>query len=160
MTHQARHRQLRPMAMRQTVREEMLLRQRHAGRGYQGRTGLVEEMCEQFDCNHKHSIKLLGARAGWGGNPALRTGSTPLYDLESKAVLWRMRMAAEQPCGRRLVELFELLLPHYARGRGRLGNETRQRKCCASAPRRPTGCSPCASRAASTAGGAAPSPAA
>lgn len=115
--------------MSQKVREEMLprLRQRYAGRGRQGRTRMIEELCEQFGYSRKHAIKLLGAKAGWGGDPAVRKGRAPLYGPEVEKVLWRIWKAAEQPCGKRLVELLELWLPHYEGEHGRLGKETRQK---------------------------------
>jgi hypothetical protein len=43
------------------------LRQRYMGRGKKGRGALLDEVCEQFGYSRKHAIKLLGAKAGWGG---------------------------------------------------------------------------------------------
>ena len=40
------------------------LRQRYVGRGRQGRTRMIDELCEQFGYSRKHAIKLLGARTG------------------------------------------------------------------------------------------------
>src|SRR4249920_951137 len=95
------------MSMSQKVREEMLprLRQRYAGRGREGRSRMIQELCEQFAYSRKHAIKLLGAKAGWGGDPAVRKGRPPLYGAEVVKVLWQVWKAAEQPCGKRLVEL-------------------------------------------------------
>ncbi len=103
------------MSMSQKIREEMLprLRQRYAGRGRQSRTRLIDEVCEQFGYSHKHAIKLLNARTGWGGDPTVRKGRPPQYGLEVAEVLWRLWKAAEQPCGKRLVALIDLWLPHY-----------------------------------------------
>jgi hypothetical protein len=69
------------MSMSQKVREDMLprLRQRYAGRGREGRSRMIQELCEQFGYSRKHAIKLLGAKAGWGGDPAVRRGRPPLY---------------------------------------------------------------------------------
>jgi len=63
------------MSMSQKVREELLPRlwQRYAGRGKQGRGVLLDELCEQFGYSRKHAIKMLGAKSGWGGDPAVRS---------------------------------------------------------------------------------------
>src|SRR6185295_14617283 len=110
------------MPMSQKVREEMLprLRQRYRQRNREGRSRMIEEVCEQFGYSRKHAIKLLGAKAGWGGDPAVRKGRPPIYGAEVVKVLWRIWKAAEQPCGKRLVELLSLWLPHYEREYGRL----------------------------------------
>ena len=86
--------------MSQKEREEMLarLRQRYAGRGKQGRGVLLDELCEQFGYSRRHVIKLLGAKAGWGGDPVVSKGRPPVYEVER--VLHRIWKAAEQPCGK------------------------------------------------------------
>ena len=115
--------------MSQKVREELLprLRQRYAGRGKQGRGVLLDELCEQFGYSRKHAIKLLGAKAGWGGDPAVRKGRPPVYGEEVERVLHRIWKAAEQPCGKRLAELRELWLPGYQRRYGKLKAEVRNK---------------------------------
>jgi hypothetical protein len=115
--------------MSQKVREEMLprLRQRYATRGRQGRSRMIEELCEQFGYSRKHAIKLLNAKAGWGGDPAERKGRPPRYGPEVEIVLGRIWKAAEQPCGKRLVELLPLWLPHYQREHGKLNPSARQK---------------------------------
>lgn len=49
--------------MSQKVRMDMLprLRQRYAGRGRQGKSLMIDELCEQFGYSRKHAIKLLNA---------------------------------------------------------------------------------------------------
>ena len=66
--------------MSQKIREEMLprLRQRYLERGREGRSRLVQELCEQFGYSRKHAIKLLNAKAGWGGNPSVIKGRPAL----------------------------------------------------------------------------------
>lgn len=114
--------------MSQKVREEVLprLRQRYAGRGRQGRTRLIDEVCEQFGYSRKHAIKLLNARAGWSGDPTVRKGRPPQYGPEVAEVLWRVWKAAEQPCGKRLVALIDLWLPHYEAEHGKLPAQVRR----------------------------------
>jgi hypothetical protein len=116
------------MSMSQKVREEMLprLRQRYVGRGRQGRTRMIDELCEQFGYGRKHAIKLLNARTGWGGDPSVRKGRPPEYGVEVVEVLWRIWKVSEQPCGKRLVAMLELWLPHYEAEHGRLSPKVRK----------------------------------
>ena len=54
--------------MSQKVRMDMLprLRQRYAGRSREGKSRMIDELCDQLGYSRKHAIKLLNARAGWG----------------------------------------------------------------------------------------------
>lgn len=115
--------------MSQKVREEMLprLRQRYANRGRQGRSRMIDELCEQFGYSRKHAIKLLGARTGWGGDPAKAKGRPANYGPEHTEVLWAVWKCAEQPCGKRLVKLLPLWLPHYEVENGPLDASLRKR---------------------------------
>src|SRR5258706_3206346 len=117
------------MSMSQKVREEMLprLRQRYAGRGRVGRSRMIQELCEQFGYSRKHAIKLLGAKAGWGGDPLVRKGRPPLYGPQVVEVLRRIWKAAEQPCGKRLVASLELWLPYEELEHGRLAPAVREK---------------------------------
>ena len=83
--------------MSQKVREEMLprLRQRYVGRGKEGRGVLLDEVCEQFGYSRKHAIKLLGAKAGWGGDHTMRKGRPPVFGADVERVLHRIWKAAE-----------------------------------------------------------------
>jgi hypothetical protein len=116
------------MSMSQKVREELLprLRQRYCSRGREGRSRLLEEVVEQFGYSRKHAIKLLGAKAGWGGDPKVRKGQPPRYGPEVVEVLWRIWKAAEQPCGKRLAAMRELWVPFYERHYGKLAKKTKQ----------------------------------
>ena len=114
--------------MSQKVGEEMLprLRQRYANRGVGGRSRMITELCEQFGYSRKHAIKLLGASAGWGGDPRVRKGRPPVYGPEVVKVLVRLWQAAEQPCGKRLVAMLELWVPHDEREHGKLAPAVRR----------------------------------
>jgi len=87
---------------------------------------MIDELCEQFSYSRKHAIKLLGARTGWGGDPAVRKGRPPEYGDEVVAVLWRIWKVSEQPCGKRLVEMLGLWLPHYEAEHGKLAPKVRK----------------------------------
>ena len=115
--------------MSQKIREEMLprLRQRYANRGVEGRGRMITELCEQFGYSRKHAIKLLGAKAGWGGDPLVRKGRPPLYGPEVVEVLLRLWKAGEQPCGKRLVAMLELGLPYDEKEHGKLAPAVRRK---------------------------------
>ena len=115
--------------MSQKLREELLprLRQRYAHRGREGRSRMLDEVCEQWSYSRKHAIKLLGAKAGWGGDPAVRKGRPAQYGKEVEEVFWRLWKAAEQPCGKRLAALRELWLPHYEKEYGKLPQPLRKK---------------------------------
>ncbi len=115
--------------MSRKIAEELLprLRQRYANRGREGRTRLIDAVCEQWGYSRKHTTKLLGAKAGWEGHPTRRQGRPPAYGAEVLTVLWRIWKAAEQPCGKRLKALLPTWLPHYEAGYGRLGKTLRQK---------------------------------
>lgn len=62
------------MPMSQKIAAELLprLRQRYANRGREGRTRLIDAVCEQWGYSRKHAIKRLDAQAGWKGDPPRR----------------------------------------------------------------------------------------
>ena len=121
--------------MSRKVAEEMVprLRQRYAGRGREGRSRLIDEVCEQWGYSRKHAIKLLGARSRWGGDPAVPKGRPPEHGGDAIEVLWRIRKVAEQPCGKRLKALLPTRLPHYEGEHGRLKTALRKKVLAVSA---------------------------
>lgn len=114
--------------MSQKLREEMLprLRQRYLERGPQGRSKMLDEFCEQFGYSRKHAIKLLGGKAGWGGDPLVRKGRPPVYGPEVAEVLWKVWEWSEQPSSNRLVVLLPLWLPSFEVEFGRLPRKVKQ----------------------------------
>ena len=121
--------------MSRRVAEELLprLRQRYAQRGREGRSRLLDEVCEQWGYSRKHAITLLGARSGWGGDPAVPKGRPPEYGVDVIEVLWRIWKVAEQPCGKRLKALLPTWLPHYEGEHGRLKTALRKKVLAVSA---------------------------
>lgn len=115
--------------MCQKVREEMLprLRQRYQNRGKEGRGRILDELCDQFGYSRKHAIKLMGANTGWGGNPAVRKGRPPTYGRDVGEVFWKISKAGEYPCGKRLVEMRKLWLPHYEGRHGKLDPKLKEK---------------------------------
>jgi hypothetical protein len=114
--------------MSQGVKEEMLprLRQRYLERGKEGKSRLIDEVCEQFGYSRKHAIKMLNAKAGWGGDPAVRKGRPPRYGPEVEAVLYEIWRHGEQPCGKRLKEMVPIWLPYCELEFGKLKRSVRQ----------------------------------
>jgi len=106
--------------MTQLSREEQLWRwrARYARRNKEGKARLLDALCEQYDYDRKHAIKLLGDALSQPTGQA-PSGAPPRYDpiREVVAQIWR---AAEQPCGKRLVAALPLWLPHYPQHFGRL----------------------------------------
>ena len=117
------------MPMSRKIAEEVLprLRQRYVGRGREGRSRLIDEVCEQWDYSRKHAIKLLGGKAGWGGELCSRKGRPPLYGEAEAKVLWRIWKAAEQACGKRLKALIPDWLPYYENEHGKLDGRLRKK---------------------------------
>jgi hypothetical protein len=109
------------------------LRQRYANRGRIGRSRMIDELVEQFGYSRKHAIKLLGAKAGWGGDPLARKGRPAVYGEDVADVFWRIWQVAEQPCGKRLVGMRALWLPHYEARYGRLPEALRKKVLAISA---------------------------
>lgn len=96
--------------------------------GREGRSKLIDEVCEMCGYERKHAIKVLGGKlpvAGADrasrGDPRCRYGDAERHVLK---VIW---MASDQPCGKRLKALVELWLPHYEAERGKLEAGHRER---------------------------------
>jgi len=84
------------MPMSQKVREKELPRPRrpYAKWGREGRSGLIDEVREQWGYSRKDAIKLLNTETGWGGDPAVLTGHPPSYGKEVEEVFWVIWKAA------------------------------------------------------------------
>jgi len=115
--------------MSQKIREEMLprLRSSYVRRDREGRGRMISDVCEQFGYSRKHATKMLGAKAGWGGDPAVRKGRPARYGPEVVEVLLRIWKAAEQPCGKRLVAMLAQWLPYEEKEHGRLTPAVREK---------------------------------
>jgi hypothetical protein len=100
------------------------LRVRYAGRGRDGKSRMLDELCEDYQYERKYAIKLLG-----DGLPApsgrSRPGREPQYEV-IEPVVQAMWLAAEQPCGKRLVPILRQWLPFYERRYGTLSGRQRQ----------------------------------
>ena len=114
------------MNMTRTIKEDLLpkLRERYARRQREGKTRMLDELCEDYGYERKYAIKLLGDAVP---APSGRThpGPAPLYERIEPVVraIW---LAAEQPCGKRLAPALPLWLPHYQRLHGKLSSKQRE----------------------------------
>jgi hypothetical protein len=121
--------------MSQKLREELLprLRSSYVRRDREGRGRMICDLCEQFGYSRKHATKMLGAQAGWGGDPAVRKGRPPVYGPEVVEVLRRIWKASEEPCGKRLVASLALWLPYDEKEHGKLTAQVRKKVLAISA---------------------------
>jgi hypothetical protein len=94
-------------------------RRRYQGRGLEGKGRLLDEFCEHYGYERKYAIKLLGGAVGPALIRRLRPGPEPRYGPVLE-VVERVWAAAEQLCGKRLVEALPLWVPHYERHYGQL----------------------------------------
>lgn len=100
--------------MKEISRGERLeiLRKRYEHRKQPGKSVILDELCEEYKFHRKHAIRLMNAVAKEPGQPIIRLGPEPRYESIAPVLetIWK---AAEQPCGKRLVEALPLWLPFY-----------------------------------------------
>jgi hypothetical protein len=114
------------MKMRELSRQEQLeqLRWRYERRKAQGKSRILDELCEQYYYHRKHAIGLMN---GPRGSPQKRPPHGPERRYQSiAAVLQSIWQAAEQPCGKRWVQVLPLWLPHYEKRYGALAPSPRR----------------------------------
>ena len=147
------------MNMSRIIKDDLLpkLQDRYARRQREGKTRMLDELCEDYGYERKYAIKLLRDTVPAPSGRA-HLGPEPRYTLIKPVVrvLW---LAAEQPCGKRLAPALPLWLPHYQRHHGQLSARS-AKPSVKSAPPPSTGCWPRPARTIPCAAVAAPSPAA
>jgi hypothetical protein len=120
---------MKPTPMSRKSKEEyvQISRRRYQARARLGRGKLLDEFCEVTGYERKYAIKVLGREAppprprGCGaGRPAV-CGAAELKVIKA---IWQ---AAEQPCGKLLVEALPQWVPHYERRHGALAQAVRRR---------------------------------
>src|SRR5882724_11780898 len=103
------------MNMSQALRRDWIpkLQARYAARGREGKSRMLDELCQDYEYERKYAIKLLGGSLPEPSGQA-RAGREPQYGLIEPVVeaIW---LAAEQPCGKRLVPILRQWLPYYER---------------------------------------------
>jgi hypothetical protein len=114
------------MNMNRTIKDDLLpkLRERYARRQREGRTRMLDELCEDYGYERKYAIKLLGDAVP---APSGRAHPGPARQYEHiEPVVRAIWLAAEQPCGKRLAPALPLWLPHYQRLHGKLSAKQRE----------------------------------
>lgn len=106
------------MKLKTISRNEQLerLRRHYERRGAEGKSLILDELCEQYGYHRKHAIRLLNGTAGPRKCPP---GPQRQYEPITE-VVGRIWVAGEQPCGKRLAQMLPLWLPHYQRRYGKL----------------------------------------
>jgi hypothetical protein len=115
-----------PMNMREELKKDCLekLMARYARRNREGKSRMLDDLCEDYEYERKYAIKLLG-----GTLPPIpgrvHPGPERLYEVIEPVVkhIW---LSAEQPCGKRLVPILRQWLPFYELRQGRLSGRQRQ----------------------------------
>ena len=103
------------MRMSQEPKENWLpkIRARYEKRSREGKSRMLNELCEDHGYERKYAIKLLNDSLPVASGHS-HAGPLPRYDVIEPIVkqLW---LAAEQPCGKRLVPILRQWLPFYER---------------------------------------------
>jgi hypothetical protein len=115
-----RHRKSVWMNMSNEMKNEWLpkARIRYARRNREGKSRMLDDLCEDYGYERKYAIKLLGDHLpAPRGQP--RPGPDPQYE-SIEPVVRQIWLSAEQPCGKRLEPILRQWLPFYERRHGRL----------------------------------------
>ena len=99
--------------MSQELKKEALvkLQARYGRRSREGKSRMLDELCEDYKYERKYAIKLLGGHLPIpSGRP--RPGPEPRY-AEIEPVVRTIWLAAEQPCGKLLAPVLRQWLPYY-----------------------------------------------
>lgn len=103
------------MNMSQDLKTDLLpkLRARYQRRNREGKTRMLDDLCEDYGYERKYAIKLLRDTMP-APSGRKHPGPEPRYTLIEPVVrtIW---LCAEQPCGKRLAPALPLWLRHYER---------------------------------------------
>ena len=100
------------------------LRERYGRRNRQGKSRMLDELCEDYEYERKYAIKLLSdGLAPYVGR--VHPGPERQYEMIEPVVkgIW---LKSEQPCGKRLVPILRQWLPYYERRFGQLSPRQRR----------------------------------
>ena len=115
------------LKMSEKSTEEILkiMRPKHARRGREAWSRLLDEFCQRCGFERKYAIKLLGGKRRAEGAVNARSGSKAKYGEAERKVLKAIWLADEQPCGKRLRAAVPIWLPDYERETGPLEDSVR-----------------------------------
>ena len=108
------------MHMSNEMKKEWLpkAQKRYAQRNREGKSRMLDELCEDHGYERKYPIKLLGDQLP-AASVHPQPGPEPQY-TSIEPVVRQIWLSAEQPCGKRLEPILRLWLPFYERRHGRL----------------------------------------
>src|SRR6185503_2206800 len=99
------------------------LQERYGGRNRDGKSRMLDELCEDYQYERKYAIKLLsGGLAPSDGK--VHPGPERRYE-GIEPVVQRIWLKSEQPCGKRLAPILRQWLPYYERRFGQLSYRQR-----------------------------------
>jgi hypothetical protein len=103
------------MHMSKALKKDWLakLQARYGRRNREGKTRMLDELCEDYEYERKYAIKLLSSSFAPAAGK-VHPGPERRYD-EIQPVVQSIWLAAEQPCGKRLVPILRQWLPYYER---------------------------------------------
>ena len=116
----------KPSEMSQNSKREYLekMKWRYERRGREGRSVLLDELCEVCGYSRKHAIKLMNGSLAKNSKPR---GRRAVYGAAELAVIKPIWLAANQPCGKLLAPLLPIRLGHWEAENGPIEPETRAR---------------------------------
>lgn len=121
-----RHRESVEMHMSNEMKSEWLpkMKIRYARRSRDGKSRMLDELCEDYGYERKYAIKLLNDGLP---EPSGRKhpGREPQYE-SIEPIVRQIWLSAEQPCGKRLVPILHQWLPFYERRFERLSARSRR----------------------------------
>ena len=97
---------------------------RYARRNREGKSRMLDELCEDYGYERKYAIKLLSNSLPLASGRK-HPGPERQYGIIEPMVR-QMWLAAEQPCGKRLVPILRQWLPYYERRFGSLSRPQRK----------------------------------
>lgn len=121
-----RHRESVLMHMSYELKADLLpkLRSRYAQRNREGKSRMLDELCDDYGYERKYAIKLLRDTLPEASGRE-RPGPEPQYG-RIEPIVRQIWLSAEQPCGKRLVPILHQWLPFYERRHGRLSAALRR----------------------------------
>ena len=114
------------MNMSKELKKDWLpkLQVRYVRRNREGKSRMLDELCEDYEYERKYAIKLL---SGGLSLPSGRVHPGPESRYEMiEPVVQQIWLKAEQPCGKRLVAILRQWLPYYERRYGQVSARQRQ----------------------------------
>jgi hypothetical protein len=99
------------MNMSKELKKDWLpkLQERYARRDREGKSRMLDELCEDYEYERKYAIKLLGGDLPPGPGRAPPGPERRYQGIEP--VVRQIWLSAEQPCGKRLVPILRQWLP-------------------------------------------------